>query len=358
MFPDRSEPVRGAPGSADPLGASGQLLHPPLEPYAHGLMETGDGHFVYFEECGNPRGLPVVVLHGGPASGCSPLQRRFFGPAAFRIVLFDQRGCGRSTPRGGLAGNDTPALLRDIEQLRRRLGIPRWIVFGGSWGASLAIAYAADHLAACSAVILRGTFLTGSRDLDWFFGGAGTLLPTAWQKLVARIGLQLALDECEHAGHAVLAMLQRRLDSDDEAIAGGAAAAWARWEDCVSRPGTGAPATATSADTNAAAPPATLPPSSRDMLDKYRVQAHYLARQCFLGEDRLLSLAGRLHSLPVHLVHGRLDWVCRPVNAWRVHRAIPGSHLTWVDQGGHNPYEPTMLRALGHAIREVQDRLR
>src|SRR5690606_28366128 len=144
-----------------------------------------------------PQGLPVVVLHGGPASGCTPLQRRLFDPAVFRIVLFDQRGCGRSTPRGSLAGNDTAGLVRDIEQLRSTLGVERWIVFGGSWGASLAIAYAANHPAACLGVILRGTFLTGSRDLDWFFGGAGALLPAAWHDLVATIGLQLALDECE-----------------------------------------------------------------------------------------------------------------------------------------------------------------
>ena len=199
-------------------------------------METGDGHAIYFEQCGDPDGLPVVVLHGGPASGCSPMQRRFFDPALFRIVLFDQRGCGRSSPRGALAGNDTPALMRDIEQLRRLLGIERWLVFGGSWGASLGIAYAADHLSACSGLILRGAFLTGSRDLDWFFGGAGTLLPVPWQKLIARIGLPLRLDECEHAGHAVLATLKRRLESEDAAVAGAAAAAWASWEDAVSRP--------------------------------------------------------------------------------------------------------------------------
>jgi pimeloyl-ACP methyl ester carboxylesterase len=264
-------------------GPSRHRLYPPLEPYACDRMEAGDGHSIYYEQCGNPHGLPVVVLHGGPASGCSPLQRRFFDPAIFRIVLFDQRGCGRSMPRGSVVANDTPALVRDIEQLRRRLGIERWIVFGGSWGASLAIAYAADHLSSCSSVILRGAFLTGSRDLDWFFGGAGALLPVAWQELVGGIGLPLKLDECEHAGHAVLAMLKRRLESEDLAIAGRAAAAWARWEDTVSRPGVGAPAASaptgspgTGGGAGAGSPrdaapeaPASLPPSSRDLVDKY-----------------------------------------------------------------------------------------
>jgi proline iminopeptidase len=326
-------------------------------------MDTGDGHSIYFEQCGNPGGLPVVVLHGGPASGCSPMQRRFFDPAIFRIVLFDQRGCGRSRPRGSVANNDTAALVRDIEQLRLQLGIERWMVFGGSWGASLAIAYAADHLSSCSGLVLRGAFLTGNRDLDWFFGGAGTLLPVAWQKLVSRIGLPARLSECELAGHAVLATLKRRLESDDAAVAGAAAAAWAQWEDTVSRPGLGAPAAAKPASLEpipegaAVAAAGTLPPSSRDLVDKYRVQAHYLARQCFLGEEQLLAMAGRLRVLPVEIVHGRLDWVCRPANAWQLHGAMPACRLTWVDHAGHNPYEPPMLAALAQSIRRIQELL-
>ena len=236
---DFSDGPQNAANPGAPTIAPLERLYPSLEPFAQGAMDTGDGHRIYFEQCGNPQGLPVVVLHGGPAGGCSPLQRRFFDPAVFRIVLFDQRGCGRSTPRGSLENNDTAALLRDIEQLRRQLGIQRWIVFGGSWGASLAIAYAADHLSSCQGVILRGTFLTGSRDLDWFFGGAGALLPADWQRLLGRIGLALPLDQCEHAGHVVLATLKRQLFCEDPVAAGTAALAWARWEDAVSRPGGG-----------------------------------------------------------------------------------------------------------------------
>lgn len=380
MPPDRTEPAADTadPGSRPPAPASNgtaagiRHLYPPIEPYARGAMDTGEGHVIYHEQCGNPDGLPVVVLHGGPASGCSPMQRRFFDPEHFRIVLFDQRGCGRSTPRGLTAGNDTPALLRDIEQLRRLLGIERWVVFGGSWGASLGIAYAADHLSSCHGLILRGTFLTGSRDLDWFFGGAGTLLPVAWQELVARIGLPLRLDECEHAGHAVLAKLARLLATDDLAVAGPAAAAWAHWEQAVSQPG--APASlrspgpsmasrpaASLPDGGAAGPvpaPAPLPASSRHLVDKYRVQAHYLASQCFLGEERLLNLAARLRAVPVELVHGRLDWVCRPSNAGQLHQAMPASRLTWVDHAGHDPYEPPILAALAGSIRQIQESIR
>ena len=320
-------------------------LYPPLDPYDQGAMDTGAGHRIHYEQCGNQGGLPVVVLHGGPASGCSPMQRRFFDPAIFRIVLFDQRGCGRSEPRGSVLNNDTAALISDIEQLRQTLRIERWVVFGGSWGASLAIAYAANHRAACLGVILRGTFLTGSRDLDWFFGGAGALLPTAWNELVTQIDLPLAIEECEHAGHAVLARLQRRLLSDTPAAAGAAASAWARWEDAVSRPGMGA------SDNR---PPESRAAPQQELVDKYRVQAHYLEHQCFLGEENLLRMAARLAPLPVQLVHGRLDWVCRPTNAWQVHREIPGSNLAWVEHGGHSPYEPPMLKALAEAIRRIQ----
>ena len=359
----------GEPGVGDTDAAR---LYPPLDPFEQGAMDTGDGHLIHYEQCGNPQGLPVVVLHGGPGSGCSPLQRRFFDPAVFRIVLFDQRGCGRSEPRARLLDNDTAALLRDIEQLRQILGIGRWIVFGGSWGASLAIAYAADHQAACLGVVLRGTFLTGSRDLDWFFGGAGMLLPGAWTELVTQIDLPLAIEECAHAGHAVLAKLHRLLLSDTPSEAGAAAAAWARWEDAVSRPGLGSAngrgsgqtpttTTATAATTGKSAPAADsvapgsdAPSHQQSLIDKYRVQAHYLERQCFLGEERLLQMAARLAPLPVQLVHGRLDWVCRPSNAWQVHRAIPGSRLAWVDYGGHNPYEPPMLKALASAIARIQ----
>jgi len=307
------------------------------------MMETGDGHRIYFEQCGNPQGLPVVVLHGGPASGCSPLQRRLFDPSAFRIVLFDQRGCGQSTPRAGLMNNDTACLVRDIEQLRGQLGVERWIVFGGSWGASLGIAYAAAHAGACLGLLLRGTFLTGSRDLDWFFGGAGALLPQAWEQLVANLGLQLTLEEAELAGHAVLSTLAGQLSSDDTVAAAMAAAAWAQWEDAVSRPGTSEPV---------------APSTSRQgLVEKYRVQAHYLQQQCFLGEEALLGMAARLGALPVEIVHGRLDWVCRPANGWAAHRAIAGSRLTWVDHGGHSPYEPAMLTALGAAIGRIQESL-
>ena len=327
-------------------------LYAPVEPYEHGWMDTGDGHRIYFEQCGNPQGLPVLVLHGGPASGCSPLQRRFFDPATCRVILFDQRGCGRSTPRAGLANNDTAALLRDIEQLRRQLDVAAWIVFGGSWGASLAIAYSSEHPSSCRGLVLRGTFLTGSRDLDWFFGGAGTLLPAAWQRLVHELGLPLTLDQCEHAGHAVLAVLKRRLSSDEQGVAAATATAWADWEEAVSRPGTGKLLVASGESGDRSNRP---PASNPGLVDKYRVQAHYLEQQCFLGEERLLALAARLTAFPVELVHGRLDWVCRPGNAWQVHQAVPGSTLTWVDHAGHNPYDPPMLSALGEAMQRVRD---
>ncbi len=345
------------PVSADSQPAQENHWYPAIDPFHSGMLDTGQGHQIYHEQCGNPNGQPVVVLHGGPASGCSPLQRRFFDPAAFRIVLFDQRGCGRSTPRGGIADNDTAGLIRDIEQLRQLLQIERWIVFGGSWGASLAIAYAAAHGGACQGLILRGIFLTGKRDLDWFFGGAGTLLPAAWCQLVERLGLDVGIDDCEDAGQEVRAALTRHLFSDSSEAAASAASAWAAWEDAVSRPGQAVTAGGRTqgAGTPDADTQATSSPPQPILVDKYRVQAHYLARECFLGENYLLHQAAQLSSVPVELVHGRLDWVCRPVNAWRTHLAIPNSSLTWVDQGGHSPYDPPMQVALAAAMRRIQD---
>lgn len=340
------------PVTADSQPTQENHWYPAIDPFQSGMLDTGEGHQIYHEQCGNPNGQPVVVLHGGPASGCSPLQRRFFDPQAFRIVLFDQRGCGRSTPRGGLADNDTAALIRDIEQLRRLLQIERWIVFGGSWGASLAIAYAAAHGGACQGLILRGIFLTGKRDLDWFFGGAGTLLPAAWCRLVEHLGLDVGIDDCEDAGQEVRTALTRHLFSESSEVAASAASAWAAWEDAVSRPGQ---ALAAVGRTQGAGPQGTSPAPQQILVDKYRVQAHYLTQECFLGENYLLQQAAQLSPVPVELVHGRLDWVCRPANAWRTHLAIPASSLTWVDQGSHSPYDPPMQLALAAAMRRIQD---
>lgn len=308
-------------------------LFPPKPPLAHGLLDVGDGHRLHFERCGNPDGLPVLFLHGGPGSGCSPRHRQFFDPARFHVVLFDQRGCGRSTPRGGCHANTTRDLIEDIERLRLHLGIERWLVFGGSWGAALAVAWCGANPDRCLGAILRGSFLTGQADLDWFFGpeGAGAICAEAWSTLCAAVP--------EAVEGRALAALCAALAGTDVRAAARAAQAWAAWEEAVIAPARPAP-----------------PPPARDaealaaLIDKYRVQAHYLAHRCFLGEDAVLEAARRMAGIPTALLHGRLDLVCRARNAQRLHQALPGSRLRLIDGAGHNPFEPEMARALMGAL--------
>lgn len=335
-------PESSTAASAASQQINAEPLYAAVEPYLADWIEVGNGHRIYFEQCGAASGMPLLVLHGGPGSGASPMQRRLFNPAKYRIVIFDQRGCGRSTPRGEIEANSTTELIEDIERLRRHLGIERWLVFGGSWGASLALAYAGAHRAHCLAVLLRGAFLTGRADLDWFFAGAGALLPQAWRALLQSLGLgELDADD-PASGQAVQQRLQQRVFDADPRVASLAAAAWARWEDAVSSPG---------ADSPQAATDMSIRP---ELIDKYRVQAHYLAHQCFLGEAVLLDTASRLRGLPVRMIHGRLDWVCRPRNAWELARRIDGAAVIWVDSGAHNPYHRPMLTALAQATAEIE----
>lgn len=302
-------------------------LFPAIEPYRHEMLDVGDGHHLYYEECGSPDRVPVVFLHGGPGSGCSPRHRRFFDPARYRIVLFDQRGCGRSTPRGLLKHNTTVHLVADIERLRRHLGIDRWLVFGGSWGASLALAYCAEHKSACSGAILRGVFLTGKRDVAWFFHDVKQLLPDAWSTLAALAP--------KRRRRALFDWYVATIDCGDPALALPAVLAWMRWEEALTRPGYAAPAV-----------PMPEAEEAQRLIDKYRLQGYYLQRECFLGEAHLLDCAARMHGLPTAILHGRLDFVCRPESAWRVHQTLHGSRLQLVDGAGHSPFDPTMAQAL------------
>ncbi len=306
-------------------------LYPDIEPFDRGHLEVGDGHRIYFEQCGNPSGLPALFLHGGPGSGCTPQQRRFFDPARYRVILFDQRGCGRSTPRGCTRYNTTDLLLRDIELLRAHLGIERWLVVGGSWGASLAIAYGGKHLARVSGVLLRGVFLTGRRDLEWFFHESAALIPDAWHHYAA-------FAPKRHRRN-LLHYYARQLAGNDLARAQAAAVEWARFEHMALQP---------DADpVGYAAPTAS---ALEALVDKYRVQAHYLIRRCFLDEPVLLRLASQLQGRPVAILHGRLDLVCRAANAWQVHRTIFGSRLRLVAGGGHSPFQPEMAAAMVEAL--------
>ena len=293
-------------------------------------IDVGHGHRLYYEQAGSPQGMPIVLLHGGPGSGSNPRQRAFLDPARFRIVQYDQRGCGRSEPNGETAHNHTGALIGDIERLRVHLGIERWLVCGGSWGSSLALAYAGAHRACVSGLILRGMFLTGGTDVDWFFGGAGALAPEAHAQFLALVPRRWR--------RRLLTFLQRSLNGSDAEKAARIAAAWQRYENAISGPDV--------VMGNEARP---LAPGSAALCAKYRIQAHYLARDCFLGQRALLRTASELRGLPVALAHGTLDRVCRPLNAWLVHRACAGSRLAWAQGAGHDPFHPSMQLLLRDA---------
>jgi proline iminopeptidase len=307
-------------------------LHPAIEPYARTQVDVGDGHRLYVEQCGSAEGMPMVYLHGGPGSGCSPRHRQFFDPGLCRVVLFDQRGCGRSLPRGALLHNHTDALVQDLETLRLHLGIARWLVVGGSWGAGLALAYAAAHPQACLGLLLRGVFLGRASDIDWFFNGAAKLLPDAWQ--------QLADKAPDQEGKAVLQWLHAGLHSADAETSLACALAWEAWEQSLSQ------------QCSVATRLLMLQDAEAELLvDKYRIQSHYLIHQCFREGAGMLQRADELSGLPVAILHGRLDGICRPQATRDLHRELPDSRLQWVEGCGHNPFEPGNAAALVAAIR-------
>lgn len=302
----------------------GEVLHPPVEPFATGTLEVGGGHVLHFERCGRPEGLPAVFLHGGPGSGCNPGQRRFFDPAVWHAVLFDQRGCGRSRPAGGVSANTTDDLVRDLERLREHLGIPAWLVFGGSWGAALALRYAAAHPRRVTGLLLRGSFLGTPQEVEWFLSELRRFVPEAWEAFAAGAPARDA------AG--LLAWYHRRIHDADPALSVAAARAWSAYEGAVM------------ALTDPDAPPAAM--SDEAVLARLRVHTHYLTHGCFLPEAGALDDPGRLAGIPVTLVHGRLDFVCPPENALRLARALPAARLRILEGVGHSQMEPGMARAL------------
>lgn len=294
-----------------------------------GWLDVGTGHSIYYAQHGAADGIPALLLHGGPGSSSTPRQRGFLDATRYRCIQFDQRGCGRSTPLGETAHNHTGALIEDIEALRRHLRIERWLVIGGSWGAALALAYAARHREHVAGVLLRGTFLTSHADLEWFFHGVGALVPQLHADFMAVIPRRWR--------GSVVTWLDRcfaDVDADRERALR-VALAWQAYEQAVDAPHL-APAPAAALDAEQA----------QRLIAKYRVQSHYLARQCFLGEAAVLRAASELHGIPLALVHGTQDWVCRPCNAWRVQRTCAGSHLAWAAQAGHDPAHPAVLRLM------------
>jgi len=304
-----------------------RTLYPAIEPYATGFLQVSELHKVYYEECGNPQGKPVVFLHGGPGAGCSPKARQFFDPQRYRIVLFDQRGCGRSKPHAELTDNSTWHLVADIEQLREHLGIERWQVFGGSWGSTLALAYAQTHPTRVSELVLRGIFMLRRWELEWFYQkGCDAMFPDAWDDYLK------AIPQAEHGD--LISAYHRRLTSPDEATRLAAARAWSVWEGATSF---------------LFQDPAHIASSSEDLfaLAFARIECHYFVNAGFFDVDgQLLRDVHRLHGIPAVIVQGRYDVVCPPRSAWDLHRAWPQADLRIVPDAGHSAFEPGITHEL------------
>ncbi len=300
-------------------------LYPPIEPFRQQLFDMPGGHRIYVEQCGNPDGVPVVVLHGGPGGGCSPGMRRFFDPKHYRVVLFDQRGCGRSTPHASVENNTTWDLVADIERIRVDLGIARWTVFGGSWGACLALIYAQAHADRVEALVLRGVFTMTQAELRWFYGGgAGQFWPEQW-----RTFSQMApRDE----RHDLIAAYHRQLFGTDPQEQARFARAWAGWESALAvlDPGD-----------------ARGYPSSTYALAFARLENHYFINAGFLETDgQVMRDMDRIRHLPGHIVQGRYDMICPPHTAQALHDAWPGSTLRMVGNAGHALSEPGITAEL------------
>ena len=299
-------------------------LYPPVEPFDRRILDVGDGHRIYVEECGNPAGQPVVVLHGGPGGGSSPMMRRFFDPEHYRVVLFDQRGCGRSRPHASVEANTTQHLIADIERIRAELGIDRWILFGGSWGATLALAYAQAHPLQALHLVLRGVFMGTRDELAWFYGGgAGRFYPDLWARFVD------AIPEGER--NDLIGAYHRRLFSGVFAQEVRYARLWSDWENAL-------------ASVELRAWHDTPVDYARAFA---RLENHYFSNGCFLGEDgQLLAQMGRLAGVRGTIIQGQLDMICPPVTAWTLHRAWQDSTLRIVPLAGHALSEPGITAEL------------
>ena len=337
---------RGVPLPA--LHSDSPLLH------RHALA-VGDGHVLNVEEYGNARGIPALILHGGPGSGCSPLLRRFFDPRRYRMICLDQRGAGGSRPRGSTLRNTTADLLADLRLLRGHLGLSRWFVVGGSWGATLALAHAAAEPDAVQALLLRASFLARREDIGWFFQDAATEVPAAWARFAGAA-------PAEHRA-ALLPWLRRVFSAAEPAEQMRAARAWWAWEQALASQGNvalplsliptgdGRREAAALGRSDLSATPA--PPEGAALaalVDRYRVQSHYLAHDCWLTAPPLLDRLTTLPQVPTLLLHADDDRICRPAGAAALHERVPHSRLRWVAGAGHEPAHPAMASAMLAAL--------
>lgn len=314
-----------------------QLLYPEIKPFARHELAVEQPHVLYADESGQEDGLPVVFIHGGPGAGCDSLSRRFFDPSVYRIITFDQRGAGRSTPHASLENNTTAHLIEDLEALREHLGIEKWVLFGGSWGSTLALAYAQAHPDRVMGMILRGIFLCRKQDIHWFYQeGASHIFPDYWEDYVSLIP--------EDERHDMVGAYYRRLTGDDEICHMHAAKAWSIWEGRC----------------------ATLRPSAQ-VVDRFsdarraysiaRIECHYFVNDSFLEPDQLLRDMDRIAHIPGIIVHGRYDMVCPLDNAYALHQRWPGSELQIIRDAGHAASEAGIADALVRATQAMARQL-
>jgi proline iminopeptidase len=311
-----------------------ELLYPSIEPFQQGMLKASSLHEIYYEQCGNPDGFPVVVLHGGPGSGCTPIQRRFFDPEVFRVILFDQRGCKRSLPQGCIEDNTTAHLVSDIEALRTELGISRWMVFGGSWGSTLALSYALHYPQSVQSLVLRGIFLCRPHELDWFLYQARHFFPDAWERFAGF----LRSDEREDVFRAYW----NRIFSDASDLALEASTHWNNFESEIMSL---LPATTSS---STPADPATV-------IGRARVQMHYLAHNGFVSGEEMLDSIDKIRHIPTWIVQGRYDMVCPPSTAYELHKRWPEAEFRMVADAGHSAMEPGTIQALIEAVKTLRN---
>ena len=312
-------------------------LYPEIRATRSYRLKVDQVHTLYVEETGNTRGIPVIFLHGGPGSGCNENHRRYFNPKKYRVVLFDQRGCHRSTPAGETKNNSTQDLLQDIERIREHLGIDQWMVFGGSWGATLGLLYAQSHPSRVLALVLRGTFLARQTDLDWFGRhGASMVFPDYWREFTEII----PADE----RHDLVSAYHARVHGADRKLRQAAALAWSKWAGRL---------------VTYLLPGAGYEPGDVDKtVCEVLIETHYAKHRYFIPENRILDNVAHLPAVPVRIIHGRRDLTCTLDASWSLHQALPDSELVVVKEGGHLAGEPVMVDALVTATDEMAKRLR
>jgi len=309
-----------------------------IKPYVSHHLQVDGLHSLYIEECGNPAGLPVVFLHGGPGAGCAPYHRRYFDPNIYRIILFDQRGCGKSTPHASLEENTSWHLVADIEMIRKHLNIDKWVVFGGSWGSTLGLLYAQTHPDSVSGLILRGIFLARDKDVQWFYQeGTSRLFPDHWQNFIKPIAES---ERCD-----MVTAYHRQLTGDNEIQQLRAAKAWSIWEGVTATLQTDQDVVSSFSNSHTA-------------LSVARIECHYFMNKCWLEPNQLISNIDKIRHIPGYIVQGRYDVICPVEQAWELASAWPEAKLSIIGDAGHAIVEPGITSALLQITEEMSERLK